>query len=94
LGTTEIKATGSKLAIRRYFSIFSTTTIIARSEINTIKQIQDGGEGIDNFPSWCLNLVAKKEYRILSKQTYVKSEWLGKKLATYLKLPYSISEIY
>lgn len=49
---------------------FSKSTIIC------IRQVKDGGDGEDSFPSWGLMLVGP-DFTLLSRQDIAKSDWLG-----------------
>lgn len=92
LGSTEFIVDASSFTVKQGFINFSNEITFVRSEIQQLKQVQDGGEGIDNFPSWGLTLVAEKDHRILSKQDYSKSECLGYKLSKFLAIPFILAD--
>jgi hypothetical protein len=48
-----------------------------RVEVTAVRQVKDGGDGEDSFPSWALAVVGRTEMRVLSKQPIEKSAWLG-----------------
>ena len=81
---------------RRIFQIFDDEVIfvvrwlglekrrrIVRAEVQSIKQIQDGGLGEDSFPSWALEIHTPKPNCLIVRQPYPTSSWLGCILAEW-----------
>lgn len=54
-----------------------------REEITAVRQIKDGGEGEDSFPSWALAVIGQTEVRLISRQPIDKSNWLGPIIARW-----------
>jgi hypothetical protein len=71
------------LIAERWLLWFRRRRVFPRREIVAVKQVKDGGEGDDSFPSWGLAVIADKEVRILSRQPIDKSAWLGPVIATW-----------
>ena len=59
-----------------------------RTELKEVKQVKDGGEGEDSFPSWGLALIAGTEVHVLSRQPIDKSDWLGPIIAKWADLTF------
>jgi hypothetical protein len=66
--TTEIELLGLR-RLRTY----------QKDDIASVRQIKDGGEGDDSFPSWGLRLETRegKKTNLLFRQPYESSAWLG-----------------
>ena len=62
---------------------FRRSRTIARNSIKSFRQIKDGGEDEDSFPSWGLKIIADKKISLIGRQQYDKSHWLGKFLADW-----------
>ncbi|MBI5706530.1 MAG: hypothetical protein HZC36_06025 [Armatimonadetes bacterium] len=58
-----------------------------KSGILAVRQVKDGGDGEDSFPSWGLMLVGP-DFKVLSRQDIGKSDWLGPLLAQWAGKPY------
>ena len=56
---------------------------ILKADVKSIKQIQDGGLGEDSFPSWAFEIHAPKRIRLIVRQPYPTSSWLGCILAAW-----------
>lgn len=80
--------TASELTAERAFWRIRRRHVFPRGSIVEIRQIKDGGEGEDSFPSWTLAVVGEKEVRILSRQPLDKSAWLGPVLAEWAGVKY------
>jgi hypothetical protein len=58
-----------------------------------LRQIKDGREGEDSFPSWGLKVTGEvdqgtKGFNLISRQPHGRSVWLGRVLADQLKVPF------
>lgn len=64
--------------------------VIHKHQIAELIQVQDGGKGRDSFPSWGLHLVgfSKARLKLVSRQPYEKSAWLGQVIAQWAGAPY------
>jgi hypothetical protein len=62
---------------------FKWSRTIDKHAIKQIVQIKDGGEDEDSFPSWGLKAVAEKDVKLIFRQPYEKSLWLGRVLAQW-----------
>ena len=63
------------------------------SQVIELRQIQDGGQGKDSFPSWGLNIIGEidediKTIKLISRQPHSRSIWLGSVLASRLGVPF------
>lgn len=52
-----------------------------RGNITCLRQYKDGGEEEDSFPSWGLYIEGRPSAKLLSRQPYKISRWLGRTLA-------------
>jgi len=60
------------------------TRIVDRPSIKKIVQVQDGGDDEDDsFPSWGLKVVSDKDVKLIFRQPYEKSLWLGEILSQW-----------
>ncbi|MBC7819104.1 MAG: hypothetical protein IAG10_19620 [Planctomycetaceae bacterium] len=87
-GTTFFGLRPSELTIRKRLFGLSLAKSIDRDKMECFEQIKDGGEGDDSFPSWGLNLLAGRRFRLLSRQPIEKSDWLGPKLAEFFGIEF------
>lgn len=77
------------LVIKTKVLYYKTTKLFTRKNITQVKQIKDGGEGKDSFPSWGLNMMYRnKKVRIILRQPHEKSLWLGKIISTWANVPF------
>lgn len=65
---------------------------IDKSSIKSVAQIKDGGGGDDSFPSWGLIVEGRRNLRVLSRQEYEKSEWLGQVIADWAGVRYDAND--
>ncbi|MFT5465544.1 MAG: hypothetical protein ACI8UO_000639 [Verrucomicrobiales bacterium] len=56
---------------------------IRRDSIKKFVQIKDGGDGDDSFPSWGLTAVGDRKAKLIYRQPFEKSHWLGGVLAKW-----------
>jgi hypothetical protein len=89
---TVFTLTPEELVAERSLLWFCRRRVLARQEITVVKQIKDGGEGKDSFPTWGLALIGEKEVRILSRQPIEKSDWFGPIIATWAGVAYEPAE--
>jgi hypothetical protein len=84
-GRTHYFLTPSGLLVTRRLFTWSKTRMFPMLDINGFKQVKDGGEGEDSFPSWGLVVVVSnnKSVKILSRQELQKSLWLGELLGKW-----------
>ena len=79
-----------------YYNLAITTEILAlkwdktipKDSIRRIVQVQDGGRGRDSFPSWGLKIEGRKKARLIFRQPYEKSYWLGEFVANWAKVEF------
>ena len=64
-----------------------------RAELKEIKQVKDGGEGEDSFPSWGLALIAGTEVHVLWRQPIDKSDWLGPIIADWAGVEFEPAKV-
>jgi len=78
-GRTHYILTPDGLQVTRRLLTWSKTRMFPIQDIKGFKQVKDGGEGEDSFPSWGLVVVMNnaKSVKILSRQGPQKSLWLG-----------------
>jgi hypothetical protein len=76
------------LVVERSLWRFRRKRQFGRAEVTVVRQVKDGGEGEDSFPSWALAVVGRKEIRVLSKQPLDKSAWLGPIIARWAGVPF------
>jgi hypothetical protein len=62
---------------------FRRVKVIPSVSIKLFRQVKDGGEDEDSFPSWGLTVEADKKTTLLYRQRYEKSHWLGQTLAAW-----------
>jgi len=65
------------------------TQVIARTAINSVAQVKDGGEDEDSFPSFGLNLNTDRKIEVITRQEHVKSRWLGGLIAEWSGAPFN-----
>lgn len=63
-----------------------------REDVRAVRQVQDGGQGEDSFPSWGLKVKGRKTRSALSRQEFEKSLWLGRVLALWSGAPFEQAE--
>jgi hypothetical protein len=63
-----------------------------REEVRSVRQVQDGGQGDDSFPSWGLKVRGRQGRSALSRQEYEKSQWLGRVIALWSGAPFTEAE--
>lgn len=61
---------------------------IPKEEIEVVRQIKDGGEDDDSFPSWGLAVEGRSNIDLLSRQDIEKSAWLGPIVAHWAGVEY------
>lgn len=62
--------------------------VFLRQQVTAVKQVKDGGEGEDSFPSWGLVVLGTGGVFVLSRQPRDKSDWLGPVIAKWAGAPY------
>jgi hypothetical protein len=72
---------------------FKRSKTIPKATIKRFIQVRDGGyrrggRTVDSFPSWGLEVDAGKNIRLLLKQPYEKSRWLGQALARWAQVEF------
>lgn len=76
---------------RSLFNRYRRTREIPRREISVVRQVKDGGEGEDSFPSWGLAVEGEANFKLLSRQKIEKSAWLGPIVARWAGVEYEPS---
>ncbi len=92
LGVTTYDLSRQNLTLKKTLLFFSRTQNIPSGDIKKVIQIKDGGTGEDSFPSWGLNLYAKRKIKLLAKEPIDKSDWLGAELAGYYDIEFEPSK--
>lgn len=92
-GKTYFHFRDSSLMTRRVLFFWKREKHILQSDIEVVRQIKDGGEGEDSFPSWGLVMEGERNIKILSKQEIEKSSWLGPIIAEWANVEYIPCEI-
>lgn len=87
-GSTVFGLYPSELVIRKRLFGLSSAKSIDRDKMEYFEQIKDGGGGDDSFPSWGLNLIAGRRFKLLARQPIDKSEWLGSRLAKFFGIEF------
>jgi hypothetical protein len=82
-GRTEMTFEPSRLLVERVLFGWRRGWLAGQRQIAEIRQVKDGGEGDDSFPSWGLVVQADKKRIVLSRQEYEKSLWLGRVLSCW-----------
>lgn len=59
------------------------------SQIGVVRQVKDGGEQEDSFPSWGLRLESRKAMTLIYRQPYASSLWLGQLIALWSGKPFN-----
>ncbi len=81
-----------RLLVERTLHKYQKRWEMARKDIEGVWQIKDGGEGRDSFPSWGLIVAAKStEIKLLFRQKFEKSAWLGPIVARWAGVEYQAS---
>lgn len=82
--TTQLRLGVNELVAERTLFGFRRSRVFAKGQIIKVRQVKDGGEGPeDGFPSWGLVLVGERQGKVLSRQPFEKSEWLGPVIAKW-----------
>lgn len=77
------------LVIKTQVLYYKTTKLFTKTNITQVKQVTDGGEGKDSFPSWGLKMMYRnKKVAIILRQPHEKSLWLGKQISTWANVPF------
>jgi len=83
-GRTRIVLDVAHIRIEKILFNWIRTQEFERESIRSVRQVKDGGEGDDSFPSWGLKIsTGGKRKDVLSRQTYDKSLWLGRLLSVW-----------
>lgn len=90
-GSTVFELNTRNLRIRKQLLGLHLDRSIDRAEIEYIEQVSDNNG--DSFPSWGLNLVADRHFRLLVRQPIEKSDWLGQTLAEFYSVEFRRSSI-
>ena len=77
-----------RLAIEKTLGKYQRRQEIAKGDVKGIRQVKDGGEGRDSFPSWGLVVATTVPNKILSRQKIEKSAWLGPIVARWAGMEY------
>lgn len=86
-GSIRVEANDDLLFITKRLFGLSWTHSISRNELIGFRQIKDGGEGDDTFPSWGLRVDTRaRGVWILRRQSLETSAWLGDRLAAFYNL--------
>jgi hypothetical protein len=80
---TQFKFGSDELRVERSLWWYRRSRIITRNEITAVRQVKDGGEDEDSFPSWALTVVGPSEVQVLWRQPIEKSNWLGPIIAQW-----------
>jgi hypothetical protein len=80
-----------RLVIERTLLHYRRQRSIPKEEIEIVRQIKDGGEGDDSFPSWGLAIEGRSNIKLLSRQEIEKSAWLGPIVARWAGVEYESS---
>lgn len=80
-----------RLLVERTLYKYQRRREIPRSAIKIVRQIKDGGEGEDSFPSWGLVVEGATDLKLLSRQKIEKSAWLGPIIARWAGVEYESS---
>ncbi len=80
-----------RLHIARSLSRFRREYTILKQDIRGVRQVKDGGEGEDTFPSWGLVVQGLRDVELLGRQDIEKSAWLGPIVAGWADVAYEPS---
>ena len=86
--TTKLTFSADCLLLERRLFLYKDRCSVWKREIERLRQVKDGGEGEDDFPSWGLSLDAARTVRVLSRQEIEKSAWLGPIVAQWAGVEY------
>jgi hypothetical protein len=92
LGVTIFTFKPEELVAEKYFLWRRRQRVFLRQSIKAVKQVKDGGEGEDSFPSWGLSIIGDKAVGIISRQPMEKSDWLGPIVAEWAGVPFEPAE--
>ncbi len=90
LARRSFRLEGSMLTFEvEVFGIRKVRTV-SKDDIRGVKQVKDGGEGDDSFPSWGLRLETgeRRSISLLFRQPHESSRWLGQVLQSRLGVPF------
>ena len=82
-GRTHFVLTPDALEVTQRLFNWSRTRVFPLDDIAGFRQVKDGGEGDDSFPSWGLCVEGSRSMKILSRQDRGKSQWLGGLLSAW-----------
>ena len=80
-----------RLLIERTLLRYRRQRSIPKQEVDVVRQIKDGGEGEDSFPSWGLAIEGRTNIKLLSRQAIEKSAWLGPIVARWAEVEFESS---
>jgi hypothetical protein len=83
LSVTKFLFGQEELIVERQLLWYRRRRVFRASEIKAVRQIKDGKEGEDNWPSWGLLVVAGSNVKLLSRQPIDKSDWFGPVVAKW-----------
>jgi hypothetical protein len=92
-GITELKLSEKYLRVRKLLFFLSRSKTIESKNLVKVQQIKDGGEGDDSFPSWGLIAYTTQKHKLLSREPFEKSDWLGAEIAGYYNIPFEESSL-
>ena len=80
---TEFQFGPDELVYEKSLGRFRRRHVLPRRRIQTVRQVKDGGEGEDSFPSWGLIVSTTEPLVLLHRQPIEKSRWLGQIIAAW-----------
>jgi hypothetical protein len=87
-GRTEFVVSRENLIVRKKLFAFQREWQIPSEAIEYFEQVKNGGEGEDSFPSWGLNVRARRQIPLLARQPIEKSDWLGRILSEFYQVEF------
>ena len=66
---------------------------IDRTQIKSVKQVKDGGQGGDSFPTWGLQVRAPKRIHLIVRQPYPTSLWLGRCVGQWAEVEFQSASV-
>lgn len=82
-GKTMVVLEADRMTVVRALGRWVRSREVRKAEVRSVRQVQDGGQGDDSFPSWGLQVEAGKRVTVLYRQEAAKSAWLGPVLAAW-----------
>ncbi len=80
------------LWVQKRLFFWQSNRFIPLQAMRSVRQVKDGGQEEDSFPTWGLRIQAEGDTNLLWRQPIEKSDWLGEVLSECYDIPFVPSD--